>query len=165
MDSKLIGFMAVIGIVIIYMISLLFQIKYRTSEYGLDLVGGSKGSKMVELFESKPASPLYGMGPFSNIRFDSESRNHSLHTSALYVPAGNSAPLKVRISRQVTTSGPSVDGSPNSAKSMSMFKYNKCMPECCPGTYSCSGGCICQTDKQGKFINRRGNNRRPPSEY
>ena len=33
-------------------------------------------------------------------------------------------------------------------KSLFNFSYNKCSPDCCPSTYSCSGGCICLSEKQ-----------------
>ena len=63
------------------------------------------------------------------------------------------------------TNGTNVDGTPNSPAAMSMLKYNQCRPDCCPGTYSCSGGCVCLSKKQSDFINARGNNRTTPSNY
>lgn len=57
---------------------------------------------------------------------------------------------------------PSVDGARNGDKSMYMFSYNKCKPECCiDSPYSCSGGCVCMTDKQYNFIGSRGDNHGP----
>lgn len=53
---------------------------------------------------------------------------------------------------------PNVDGSKDSPKSMFMMSFNKCDASCCPSTYSCSGGCVCMTDKQKDFIGKRGNN-------
>ena len=32
-------------------------------------------------------------------------------------------------------------------------------PECCPSIYSNSGGCLCTTPEQDKFLNNRGDNR------
>ena len=44
---------------------------------------------------------------------------------------------------------PSVNGNENdSRKGLFQFNYNKCSPDCCPSTYSCSGGCICLSNKQ-----------------
>lgn len=44
---------------------------------------------------------------------------------------------------------PSVNGDENdSRKGLFQFNYNKCSPDCCPSTYSCSGGCICLSNKQ-----------------
>ena len=53
---------------------------------------------------------------------------------------------------------PNVDGSSDSPRSMFMMSFNKCDPSCCPSTYSCSGGCVCMTDKQKDFLGKRGNN-------
>jgi hypothetical protein len=38
-------------------------------------------------------------------------------------------------------------------------------PECCPNFYSNSTGCACITEKQAKYINERGGNNVPYSEY
>ena len=46
----------------------------------------------------------------------------------------------------------------NNQSNMFMFANNKCKPECCPSTYSCSGGCICTTENQNKLLTSRGNN-------
>ena len=41
-------------------------------------------------------------------------------------------------------------------KSMFMFSHNQCKPSCCMNSpYSCSGGCVCLTDKQRKCIGNR----------
>lgn len=53
---------------------------------------------------------------------------------------------------------PTVDGKPDSSRSMFMLAYNKCDPSCCPSTYSCSGGCVCMTKDQQKFVGTRGAN-------
>lgn len=172
MDKKFIGLLAVFGIVILYLVSWLIQVKYRNDEYGLELIGGKRGDTMVELFSLNPAPLNYGMGPLSNINIKLKSGNHFIRKNKpliqsdnIYVPSGTPLPVEPASSKTGKTNGPSVDGSRNTPKSMAMFKYNKCVPECCPSTYSCSGGCVCQTDKQAEFINRRGNNRTPPSEY
>ena len=54
---------------------------------------------------------------------------------------------------------PTVDGDKDSARHMFMFARNKCNIGCCPSTYSCSGGCVCTTNKQRKFVNSRGGNK------
>jgi hypothetical protein len=41
------------------------------------------------------------------------------------------------------------------------FKNNQCKPECCGASYSCSGGCVCATPDQRKYINQRGGNNTP----
>ena len=45
------------------------------------------------------------------------------------------------------------DDKNDTRKSLFNFSYNKCSPDCCPSTYSCSGGCICLSEKQ-KNINK-----------
>jgi hypothetical protein len=54
---------------------------------------------------------------------------------------------------------PSVDGSKDGAKHMFMFAYNKSSPECCPSTFSSSRGCVCMSEAQRAFINKRGSNK------
>lgn len=44
---------------------------------------------------------------------------------------------------------PSITNDKNdNRKSLFNFSYNKCSPDCCPSTYSCSGGCVCLSEKQ-----------------
>jgi len=73
-----------------------------------------------------------------------------------YTPQGNSLPLTAEALNQIQLYGPPIDSNINSRKSLFMFKHNKCSTKCCPSTYSCSGGCICMSDSQKNFINRRG---------
>ena len=40
------------------------------------------------------------------------------------------------------------DDKNDTRKSRFNFSYNKCSPDCCPSKYSCSGGCICLSEKQ-----------------
>jgi hypothetical protein len=59
---------------------------------------------------------------------------------------------------------PSVDNDEKSARSMYMFAYNKCKPECCDHSpYSCDRGCICLSDKQRGLLSSRGYNNNPQS--
>ena len=53
---------------------------------------------------------------------------------------------------------PTVDGKKNSPRSMFMFAYNQCRPECCPSTYSCDRGCVCTSAAQRRQL---GTSRRP----
>ena len=76
MDKAFIGLLAVIGVIVLYLVSWLIQIKYRDDQYGLDLIGGTRGDHTVELFDSKPAPLNYGMGPLSNINIKLRSGNH-----------------------------------------------------------------------------------------
>lgn len=42
--------------------------------------------------------------------------------------------------------------------SMFMFAKNSCKPECCSSSYSCDGGCVCQTEEQKGLLATRGGN-------
>ena len=52
--------------------------------------------------------------------------------------------------------GPSVTGVAGDDSNMFMFYKNKSSPDCCPSTYSTSTGCVCTTQDQRDYINRRG---------
>jgi hypothetical protein len=52
---------------------------------------------------------------------------------------------------------PTIDGTPNSPHHMFMFAYNRSSPDCCPSTFSSDRGCVCMSEAQRNFINRRGN--------
>lgn len=42
---------------------------------------------------------------------------------------------------------------------LAMFADNTMSPECCPSSYSGSGGCVCETEQQMKYLSSRGGNR------
>ena len=48
---------------------------------------------------------------------------------------------------------------------LAIFSNNAQSPLCCPSTYSGSGGCVCSTVQQMKYLNARGGNRIANSEY
>ncbi len=81
-----------------------------------------------------------------------------LNPNQVYTPQGTPINLdpKNDSPNGYNETGPSVDGNPNSPKSLFTFSYNQCRPECCPSTYSCDRGCICTNEQQRKFINQRG---------
>jgi hypothetical protein len=57
---------------------------------------------------------------------------------------------------------PSVDGTKDAPRSLSMFSFNECSPDCCPNQYTCGGGgggCVCETEDQRKMRSSRGFNR------
>lgn len=88
------------------------------------------------------------------------------HTGEVY--QGMSIPLKYKPSKKDEDellhddTKPTVDGTKDGPRSMYMFAYNKCSPECCiDSPYSCSGGCVCMTDNQINYLDKRGNNREP----
>jgi len=110
------------------------------------------------------------IGEYSNIRFKYEgadySRRPNKHDSLLLnnISVSQGTPLPLEYESTVSfppypeTSGTSVDGTADTPDSMFMFSYNQCKPECCPSTFSCSGGCVCTTPKQREFVSKRGNN-------
>jgi len=46
-----------------------------------------------------------------------------------------------------------------------MFQKNEARPECCSSTYSVSNGCLCVSEDQMKFLNKRGGNRTFTTEF
>jgi len=48
---------------------------------------------------------------------------------------------------------------------MLLFANTPFKPECCPNTYSNSSGCACMTTKQYNYLQLRGSNNVPYSEY
>jgi hypothetical protein len=48
---------------------------------------------------------------------------------------------------------------------LDFFATTPFKPECCPNTFSSSQGCACMTVKQVKYLNDRGGNNVPFSEY
>ena len=48
---------------------------------------------------------------------------------------------------------------------MLIFANTPFKPECCPNTFSTSSGCACMTGQQLNYLNDRGGNNVPYSEY
>lgn len=48
---------------------------------------------------------------------------------------------------------------------LAIFSNNTQSPLCCPSTYSGSGGCVCPTETQMKYLNARGGNRVASTEF
>ena len=71
---------------------------------------------------------------------------------------GVQGPVQNVVSDNSDLSGPTVDGDPNSPQRLFMFANNKASLNCCPSTYSTDRGCVCSTEKQDKYIRRRGFN-------
>ena len=59
----------------------------------------------------------------------------------------------------------SVSASANTSQQPKLFMFaeNQCSPECCPGQFSCSGGCVCLTKQQEEILQSRGNNSHVPT--
>lgn len=78
----------------------------------------------------------------------------------LSILAANFAPLKLLLResyRDAKGNGIPADPSVTSER-LFMFADNSCSPSCCPGQFSCSGGCICLTQQQKDALSQRGNN-------
>tara|TARA_B100000963_G_scaffold113772_1_gene99019 strand:+ start:3382 stop:3900 length:519 start_codon:yes stop_codon:yes gene_type:complete len=172
MDKTLMIIVGITSLLVLYAVYVMFEVRIRNDEYGIDLIGGKRGDHTVELFESRPASLNHSMGAYSNIKFMLPNNDHMhrmnapLLSSKLYVPAGTPLPLMPKVSKEpLYSNGPNVDGTPYTPKAMSMLKYNQSKPECCPSTFSTSTGCVCLNKKQSDFINSRGNNRTAPSNF
>jgi len=90
--------------------------------------------------------------------------DYVLKSDPLYTNQGTPNPIASQAEPQILNNpeGPSVNGTENGKKSMSMFAFNHSDPKCCYGMnggYSTSGGCVCVTPQQQKFLAQVGNNR------
>ena len=79
-----------------------------------------------------------------------------------YIPQGHDLPLKPIMSRDERLDNvkpPFVDGRKGSKRSMVMFDTNAVSLQCCPSTWSTDRGCVCFSEEQKDFVNKRGGNR------
>lgn len=130
----------------------------------------------------KGGAPLnYNMGPYSNVRLDTEKLQkrkalmpgfrNDMFLNEIESNCGDiKSPCNVPLVKPkfINPMGgeshpnlskmykPSVDGTKNGPKSMFMFSHNVCHPGCCPSTYSCDHGCVCTTKEQQEYISRKG---------
>lgn len=58
-----------------------------------------------------------------------------------------------------TPPGEDIKQSRPSPDNMFILAHNQSSPDCCPSTFSDSRGCICTTEAQRNYINKRGGNR------
>ena len=107
----------------------------------------------------------WSIGPYSDLILKTEKNNNKLlDPNQFKLYQGDGIPLKdnknnINIDNRDMLDHydyPSVDGDPNSLKSNFMFAYNKSSPDCCPSSYTTSGGCVCITQKQKDLISNRG---------
>ena len=78
-----------------------------------------------------------------------QPNNAQFQDGKLFVPQGHSLPLKVEEQPMMMPKN-----------SMFMFANNRYSPSCCPSTFSTSGGCVCATQQQRRFVGqRRGDNK------
>jgi len=131
------------------------------------LLGGMKGAlegltdaakkresyqNMNYAFESHPAS--YKLGDNSVVDTSSWS-NPNLTYNAGGTPGAGALAILDRKKQPIPLPNGELD----------MFATTPFKPECCPNTYSNSMGCACMTVDQWKYLNDRGGNNVPYSEY
>jgi len=116
-----------------------------------------------DIVRELPAS----MGPFDGLCLQTGNKEYWMKSpdntalipnDALFSYLSSQGPLKPVFSDNSALFGPSIDGQPGSPKKMFMFANNRTSPNCCPGTFSTSTGCVCTTENQRDFIASRGNN-------
>lgn len=140
-------------LLIFYIINYYYTINYKTNDYntGVNQIAHIRGDIGIENYQNlNPAKLSNKMSNIDNVKLYNKKKSHYLLENNLMVPQGSTIPLKLKKQYQLS-SGPNVDGTNKSPKNMFMFAYNQCRPNCCPGTYSCSGGCICTTNNQNNF--------------
>ena len=115
----------------------------------------------------------YQMGPYDNLVLTTGNPKSEYvrllnaplaSNQELCVNQGHENPLQCKKTRGLNI-GPPIDGVIGSPQNMFMLSNNQASPNCCPSTFSTSTGCICTTENQRKFVNRRGMGTNPkPSE-
>lgn len=138
---------------------------------GLDTVEGLANDNKPESKEGMAVgSDVFrklsaNMGPFDGLCLQSGNKESWMKSpdntalipnDALFTYLSSQGPLKPVFSDNSALFGPSIDGHPDSAKKMFMFANNRTSPNCCPGTFSTSTGCVCTTENQRDFIASRG---------
>tara|TARA_B100001094_G_scaffold100811_1_gene96974 strand:- start:172 stop:723 length:552 start_codon:yes stop_codon:yes gene_type:complete len=129
---------------------------------GYDNAPPPKVNTGQNIVRSLPAS----MGPFDGLCLQTGNKEHWMKSpdntalipnDALFSYLSSQGPLKPVFSDNSALFGPTIDGQPGSPKKMFMFANNRTSPNCCPGTFSTSTGCVCTTENQRDFIASRGN--------
>ena len=180
MDNQKMIIFGMAALILLYLAVHYLTIDLKLAAVGINELRGTKGEHNVELdISSSPNDNIedftakigYKMGPYSGLKYENKT-NHKegsqhnwrhppqhvpLQINSKFVPSGTPLPLQSDTTIQpVFSNGPSVDGTKNTPPQMFMFAHNQCKTECCPSTYSCSGGCLCTTPEQRDFINNRG---------
>jgi len=123
----------------------------------------NNGPRGFENYMFKVATS-YQMGPYDGLSLklpnpDSEyvvQKNVSLADKEdMCVYQGHDTPLKCD-KALYSGMGPSITGVADDDQNLFMLYRNKSSPDCCPSTFSTSTGCVCTTDEQRNYLNRRG---------
>jgi hypothetical protein len=147
------------AIVILYTLMMSFDIVPGLGTCGVNCVSGKGPNEPFVApvdyhYETEYSGKVLGV----------DKKQRPLYTKKVYVPQGTPNALRPRdvVGDVYPEPTVSVDGTETAPKSMFMFAQNQCLPECCPSSYSCSGGCVCVTQKQAEYIANRGNNNTIP---
>ena len=141
----------------------------RVSNNNIDITSNSDGNYVdVDAIVNDvviPVSPMnYQMGPFDQLVLTTGNPkseylrllNAPLATNEnICVYQGHENPLECKKTTGLNI-GPPINGVIGSPQNMFMFANNRSSPNCCPSTFSTSTGCVCTTENQRKFVNRRG---------
>ena len=119
-----------------------------------------KKSKIAEL------DLKYKIGPYDGLCLSQEKdMNKLIENNMLMNYLGVQGPIQNIVSDNSFLTGPPVDGDADSPQRLFMFSNNPTSLNCCPSTYSSSTGCVCTTEKQRDYVNRRGHNRSSPGAF
>jgi len=125
-------------------------------------------TKLIKQKKSKIAELdlKYKIGPYDGLCLSQEKdMNKLIDNNVLMNYLGVQGPIQNIVSDNSFLSGPPVDGDADSPQRLFMFANNPTSLNCCPSTYSTSTGCVCTTEKQRDYINRRGHNRSGPGAF
>ena len=97
-----------------------------------------------------------------SLPYAQDSNDHEiLNKDKVVYHSPNGIPYNLCGDKFATTNYPTVDGKKGmgAPQRMFMMAFNESKPDCCPGTFSNSRGCVCLTNDQRNFINTRGGNK------
>jgi len=115
-----------------------------------------------DVIRQLPAS----MGPFDGLCLQTGNKEYWMKSpdntslipnDSLFSYLSSQGPEKPVFTDNSALFGPTIDGQEGSPKKLFMFANNRTSPNCCPGTFSTSTGCVCTTENQRNFIASRGN--------
>lgn len=127
-------------------------LNYKMGPYSNIYIDASKHQDRRALIPGFEENMFLGEKESTCGQYHSPCKNTYIKDPIHVTPTGEEETLKDTYTNQ----GPSIDGKEGSPKKLFMFAYNRCHPGCCPSTYSCSGGCVCTTVSQRKFIGNGG---------
>lgn len=125
-------------------------------------------TKLIKQKETKIAELdlKYKIGPYDGLCLSQEKdMNKLIENNMLMNYLGVQGPIQNIVSDNSFLTGPPVDGDADSPQRLFMFANNSSSLNCCPSTYSTSTGCVCTTEKQRDYVNRRGHNRSGPGAF